>query len=221
MIVHTRKRIVPMAVLMVGALLLGACGGEEPQESPTTSSASTASESPTPTTPEPVDPSTSVEEPTSPSEPTPSSAPPTDPEVPVPGAYPGAGGPIPNSSVPLEGSPETATAALYIPGDNGTCVIAETGVASCLLQSYVENAPYGYDETGQFANAVVHFDEEGMATIESFPDLDGSYTPQTVGEGGVVHYGDFVCASHSGNLTCWNARTGHGALITSEEFTAF
>lgn len=44
---------------------------------------------------------------------------------------------------------------------------------------------------------------------------------QVVDYGEMVYYGEWVCASEQNGLTCWNARTRHGAFMSRSYFEPF
>ncbi|MFT4189126.1 MAG: hypothetical protein QM621_11165 [Aeromicrobium sp.] len=152
------------------------------------------------------------------------------PTPPVDGAYPWAGGPIPEWSEPMtvilppqNSRAGAEEAVIATPSGNIKCGFSANH-GQCGVDSWVETLPYGEDENEGPYTAVVWTDN-GRGTLTAGPPGGARPGPvpdrQVLQYGQVAHFGDFVCASEENGLTCWNAATGHGALINRDGFAAF
>ncbi|MGO1590867.1 MAG: LppP/LprE family lipoprotein [Ancrocorticia sp.] len=144
-------------------------------------------------------------------------------------AYPGAGGPAPDGAkaitsvyTPSSSSPEIAM--IVTPSGNIGCDFTTNPDygPGCGVESYIQDAPYGGDESG---NNWWFFFDGGQATLGTKGDAPYYITPgtegQEVGYGDVVYYKNFVCASEETGLTCWDSNTGHGVWMSGDASETF
>lgn len=154
-----------------------------------------------------------------------------EPELtpPVPGAYPGAGGPIPQHATKIKtvhsAGYDLKTAIIKTPSGNIGCEIGE-GYSGCGVDSWNEDNLYPDPMWGSLWWVDFDRGEGPMKPIVSHRGdaplyMWGDPNPQVVNYGDVVYYGDFVCASEQTGLTCWNHKTGHGALLNKAGLKAF
>ena len=155
------------------------------------------------------------------------------PVGPVPGAPADAGGPIPAGATqistikkPRYGSP---VAVFKVPSGNIGCGIESTGL-QCRVSSYNQDKPYGLDRQG---GAIDTITIKGGVADMSYHGSDvppwavGAYgaddrlTPQVVGYGQTVYYGQYVCHSAEVGLTCWDSTSGAGAFMARERTELF
>lgn len=143
---------------------------------------------------------------------------------PVAGAYPCAGGPIPEDARPLAAfylEDNGSWATLQSPSENILCdVIGKDWYAGGYLICTVHSWPYtinpGYEQEGGFP--AVFLDDEGPAEISGKGDPMLSQLVEE-SEGDILPYGtvwyfeDFVFASEDNGITFWNVKSGYGALI--------
>ncbi|MFT4188628.1 MAG: hypothetical protein QM621_08590 [Aeromicrobium sp.] len=151
------------------------------------------------------------------------------PTPPVDGAYPWAGGPIPEWSQPAtvikpaQESYESDEALVTTPTLNISCRFSARH-GQCGVSSWWETLPYGEDEHAG-PNTDVRWPDEGQGVpvVGTSGGAPGRPDPaaQVLQYGQVAHFGDYVCASEENGLTCWNAATGHGAFINRDGFAAF
>lgn len=159
---------------------------------------------------------------------------------PVPGAFDCAGRPVPDEATEVRTVlkfPYGSTAILTTPSGNIGCDITtvdgEDPVMDCQVRSWLTDPPVAPVNTGDGDPWLSFGDgsappEFGGSRGDPFcyrpgacPTDDGPMEPQVVEYGQVVHYAGFVCASAQDGLTCWNADTGHGALISRTVFAPF
>ncbi len=159
--------------------------------------------------------------------------PPSSDEQPTPtidGAFPGAGGPIPDGATPVssirkaEQSYEMDVAIIVTPSGNIGCDVILDAASGCGVYSYFETQPYGRDELGP--KWWIDLSATGQPQIHSRGDApfylwEGGVEAQVVPYGQAVHHGDFVCGSLESGLTCWNTKTGHGAFMNKDGYQAF
>lgn len=198
---HLKHRLTSAALLLV--LFSGCSSTAEGPSANTTSSPNTPTASPDASR------SFSVVEISK----SPSASPSSSAAVPVEGAYPGAGGPRPSESRPI--TTFDGDAALIVsPSGNIKCAFSGS-YGGCGITSYLTDQPYGSDELGPLWWLDL---DAGPAELISPPETPitelSAVPPQEVPYGEVVHHGNYVCASESHGLTCWNTRTGHGAVMS-------
>lgn len=162
------------------------------------------------------------------------------PAPPVEGAYPGAGRGIPGNATEvdtvLHGYGDTAI--LVTPSGNIGCDIYLSDASGpptmqCRVKSWDTAPPRPPSGTGD-GYPTVNFGDgsrqpvfggtrnDPMCFMEGACAADnGPLAPQVVQYGEVVHAGGFVCASEQNGLTCWNAGTGHGAMVSRSTFAPF
>ena len=140
----------------------------------------------------------------------------------------GGGGPIPEGArearYEISRYSGNKYTAISTPDYASNCEAGETDdgldiVAVCFVPSFGDK--YG-SAGGVFKLHAVGFDSAGQAQPSSYSGVMYGMNPvDVVNDGEVVYFGTFVCANEAGNLTCWNADTGHGAFITPDYFTGF
>ena len=144
---------------------------------------------------------------------------------PVPGAYAGAGGPIPTDATPMtafQGEGDTRTAVIASPSGNIGCDLSPLG-SGCGVQSLLESAQYGRDWVG--ARWYIPFFGEGTG-VPQVRSQGGAAAymltdPQVVPYGTVVYYQSFVCASEDNGMTCWDTSTGRGVFVNHNTAIGF
>ena len=144
----------------------------------------------------------------------------------IPGAYPGAGGPIPAEA--MEAATvryeQYGTYAVFItPSENIGCDLNVEG-SGCGVLSYIQDKTAGTDVGGD-SQWWFYFPDSGDASVGAKGDvaffMDTTQPVQILEYGQVLYWGDMVCASESTGLTCWNAATGHGAFMSRASYTLF
>ncbi|MGQ4534073.1 hypothetical protein ACUH9Y_03070 [Dermabacteraceae bacterium P13115] len=141
------------------------------------------------------------------------------------GAYPGAGGPIPANAKPITAFTDAqskGTAILVTPSGNIGCDFYADGQAGCGVQSFITDNlyPAGPEDAAWW----VDLSEAGVPGI--FPKGDApAFIAEAPGKvapyGSVYRHGDYACASEKNGLTCWNAKTGHGAFMNRSGYYPF
>lgn len=141
-------------------------------------------------------------------------------------AFPGAGGAIPSDATEAtetrQASADPADTEAIIQTESGSikCDVnaGESGVL-CMVQTWCDA---GGDCSVQLG---VNDTEPTFMGGESFPSaMQKQLSPQAIGSGEAVYYGDIVCgAPGSDALVCWSTVTGAGFTYSGEQsaFTAF
>ena len=144
----------------------------------------------------------------------------------IPGAYPGAGGPIPaeaREAATLRYEQYGTYVVFKTPTGNIGCDL-EDDWAGCGVISYIQDKTAGTAPDGDPQWWFI-IPSSGEATVGPRGDaplfLDTSQPIEVLEYGQIVYWGDTVCASESTGLTCWNAVTGHGAFMSRESYTLF
>mgnify|MGYP007022640030 FL=1 len=152
--------------------------------------------------------------------------------APVAGAYPCAGGPIPEGARPLtklhlEGDGTWAT--LQSPSENILCdVIGQDwywgGYAMCTVHGWPYTINPNYEQDGGFP--AVFLEAEGPAELAGKGDpmlsqLVEVSKSDTLPYGTVWYFEDFAFASEDNGLTVWNVKSGYGALLNREGMAPF
>lgn len=149
-----------------------------------------------------------------------------DDEPPVPGAYPGAGGPRPENAIPVPTVRREQFAGeigvITSPTGNIGCDL-HLDYAGCGVLSYLTDQPYGEDWVGPLWWVDLSGDTAGRVVSKGDAPWFGydDPAPAVVEYGQVVYFHNTVCASAENGLTCWNTRTGHGALISASSVDGF
>lgn len=152
----------------------------------------------------------------------------TECKPPVPGAYPCAGGPIPDEARPITSvDSEWATLRFGFPGDEwdrGCYVRTYEGEqqAVCSTETLFESIwPEKCVGGGEWcsSNVTLGLGESGPAEpgapFSEAPPYFGEYGPpkgEMIVPGDVVYHDDFVFALSPDGMTVWNARSGYGAF---------
>ena len=152
-------------------------------------------------------------------------------KVPVEGAFPGAGGPIPEGATEITSISSNAYGAdtfagIRSPSGNITCSINTNGQsASCQVMSWIQDNLYpAQDGPPGSKGSVLVFDDPS-----AYPHFSGEGSPAYyMGDaamapeyGTAVYYGKYVCGSADNGMTCWNTETGHGALMNRSGYVSF
>lgn len=145
-----------------------------------------------------------------------------------------AGGPRPPRAKPLAGSSNEERASIITPSGNIGCdfwVSEGEAVLDCMVVSWwTEQAPVEPANESIVGDPWIIF-----GTGERVPFYGGDrgdplcfqegacpgLEVQRVEYGEMVYFRDFVCASESNGLTCWNTETGKGALMSRSSFITF
>lgn len=141
------------------------------------------------------------------------------------GADPRAGSEIPTHAQPAQESSQKAGYYVFkTPTENIGCDITDENL-TCGVPNWAEKgeqdpnsvlpANWILDKIG--ASDTPELTSRGDAMVWGMsPDA-----AEVLDYGKTVYHGDFVCSSAEAGLTCWNAKTGHGAFITKDEYVAF
>ena len=151
--------------------------------------------------------------------------------APVAGAYPCAGGPIPDGANPLPGFVPVHTgtydevAALTTPSGNIQCSV-QTSETVCLVGSWeARDLPGFIEEQGGAGGMTLTGSGPATYSIHSGAPIawerPSGVSPQTVPYGTVWYFQDYVFASEENGLTVWNTKTGYGALVNRSGLTPF
>ena len=151
--------------------------------------------------------------------------------APVEGAYPCAGGPIPEGAQPLtvftlnpdhHGGIAHQVGKAKTPSDNIVCS-AEPDEVVCVVHSWDSSEIAGYvEEQGGAGGVTLKVSGPAQQTIHSGAPLGFSaHGSDVLAYGTVRTYGDFVFASEENGLTFWNANSGYGAFINRSGFYPF
>ncbi|WP_341268087.1 hypothetical protein [Gordonia malaquae] len=165
----------------------------------------------------------------------------TEPEqqAPVPGAYPGAGGPMPAGTVPLvpyvNKYTNDTSAHLLTPTGGVGCDFnrmnedGEQGQCGVLSMNRVDS-PLGAERIGGTTKGKWLFPlvrdhvqapvgSSGTTGWMNAPSL--GYTVPRAEYGKVYSFDQWACASETTGLTCWNTETGSGVFLSNEKAVAF
>ncbi len=146
-----------------------------------------------------------------------------------PGSAPQNAGPAPQNASPrarpADATPITAIhrtdyggdriAVITSPSGNIGCDFGSGGYAGCGVLSLIQNKAMGVSIAG---HAIWWVDLKG-ATAKVLPKGDAPFfqypapRAQIVPYGTSVYHGDYICRSEEANMTCWNTRTGAGAIL--------
>ncbi len=151
--------------------------------------------------------------------------------APVEGAYPCAGGPIPEGAkqlpgfVPKDTGTSEQVASFGTPSGNIHCSV-ETTETICIVGSWDSSTLPGYiEEQGGAGGVTLKAAGPPNYSIHSGAPIGGNrpggMAVDTVPYGTVWSFGDFVFASEENGLTFWNAKSGYGALINKAGFYPF
>ena len=143
--------------------------------------------------------------------------------APVEGAYPCAGGPIPDGAqqlpgfIPRDSGRSEQVASFGTPSGNIHCSV-ETTETICIVGSWDASTLPGYiEEQGGAGGVTLLASGPPNYSIHSGAPIGGNrpggMAVDTVPYGTVWYFGDFVFASEENGLTLWNAKSGYGALI--------
>lgn len=147
-------------------------------------------------------------------------------KAPVEGAYPGAGGPRPENATPATAiyHPEYGndTAVVITPSGNIGCDL-EVEYSGCGVESWMTTRIYPDPMWGSLGWVDLTVDKKPVVAHRG----DAPYykwedpKPQVLNYGDVVYFKDMVCASEQNGLTCWNTKSGRGALINKSGYKSF
>lgn len=231
----TGERWAPLTAATIMVLLVGACGSEPTRQGSNPaqsvpgsgSTASAATASPTATAHSGGMGGAISSLGTSPRGPSDS---PTSPgaTAPVPGAFPGAGGPVPPEAIAIAGTQTEffEVAFLQSPSGNINCDFTSGGGlgirGGCGVHSFAETQQYGRQND---MGARWYFDiGPGVPEPRAKTDAlfwDASVPIQTAAYGKAYTYLTFVCGSAENGLTCWDTRSGHGVFMNRDTYAAF
>lgn len=150
---------------------------------------------------------------------------------PVLGAYPCAGGPVPEGAELLRnvGSVryiEGDIATLMLPSEHIGCEVVHTRL-TCLVSTWPHEIDPDRDVRVPGAPSI-NLDSNGPIHMEAKADapfwgggIEGVPRGQVLPYGTVWYYKEFVFASEKNGLTFWNVNSGHGALINGDGFWPF
>ena len=239
--VLTRSSLAGASLLMAASAVLSGCGmvatlkgGDEPtpaQETSTGQSSSnngsgppgavdsTSSADPSPS--ESTDPAAEREVPASEQRQKPSDALPN-------GAFRGGGGPVPDGAADASSISKAAdgsgrsVAVVESPSGNILCEIYSDGESGCQVKK--GDRPFPTDPaTDKPANYIATSGSSAPAR-QAVPEqsvLTTGSGAQSIAYGQQVEYAGVVCASESNGMTCWDAKTGHGAFMNRAGLTGF
>ena len=152
--------------------------------------------------------------------------------APVEGAYPCAGGPIPEGAQQLKevaGNYGLSWAGAQSPSGNITCDVTPGGGDSaagvlCSVAGWPDSFNPDYEHEGGYP--VAGMGENGPFTLGGKGDPmlsknSGSFDGTVLPYGTVWYFLDFVIASEENGFTVWNATSGYGALMNKSGFYPF
>lgn len=156
---------------------------------------------------------------------------PTEPlRVLPPLANANAGGPVPSKAQPVQAVLNGGVAMLSVPDKGLYCDIhaSITGNHSieCLAAEFLTARPFG-DDPRYGPKAVILPSKGDVVSANENVDVSASkgavsgLMPQTLQPGDMVFHHDIVCANSDQALTCWDARTGYGAVMTKHDVGFF
>lgn len=152
--------------------------------------------------------------------------------APVEGAYPCAGGPIPEGAQQLKevvGNYGLRWAGAQSPSGNITCDVqpgsTDHGASVlCSVKGWPDSFNPSYEDMGGYP--VAGMPENGPFVLGGKGDPmasknSGSFDGTVLPYGTVWYFLDFAIASEENGFTVWNANSGYGALMNSSGFYPF
>lgn len=144
------------------------------------------------------------------------------------GAAPAAGGPLPVGAREITTVQDSAeigrTAYFKTPSGNIGCDFTQI-TGGCGVQSYLQSSKYGDDPAGFGSPWWIDFSGTELPRVAPKGDPPVHHTAeipaQIIEYGQVLYFGNYACSSATDGLTCWNTKTGRGALMNKAGYKPF